>query len=119
VVATVTAELLRRAAAKLRERAEPIKPASTAESWCFEYAHFAIRHVERNVDLDLDPCPDHGHDHGMFGRYSGQYIALMHPPVALALADLLDAHVPLFEGLDPAPDHEVFTLARAILREGT
>jgi hypothetical protein len=110
----VSAETLRRAAKVLRELAEPIRPASPSEDWCFEYAHFAIRHVERNVDLDINPCPDHGHDHGMFGRYSGRYIALMHPPVALALADWLDW---VADGIPGTATTKAVAVARAILRE--
>lgn len=117
----MSAELLRRAAKLLREHALPIKPASIAESWCFEYAHYAIRHVERNVDLDIDPCPDHGHDHGMFGRYSGRYIALMHPPVALALADLLDECAESVEQeggiVQDSTTVGCVDVARAVLRE--
>lgn len=111
------AETLRRAAKVLREHAEK---ANDGEAWCANLLHGAIRHVFRNVDSESylpNGCDEHGSDCGRPSMYDGRYIALMHPPVALALADLFDAHVPLFEGLDPAPDHEVFTLTRAILRE--
>jgi hypothetical protein len=110
----VTADLLRRAAAKLREHATPIQPCVPAGSWCPEYAHAAIRHVERNVELDLDPCPDHGDVHGTFSRYAGRYVALMHPPVALALADLLELAADR-STLVPADAFE--GVARAVLRE--
>jgi hypothetical protein len=117
----VSAELLRRAAKELREHAEPIRPASPSEDWCFEYAHAAIRHVERNVDLDINPCPDHGNDHGMFGRYSGRYVALMHPPVGLFLADLFDEVADSVEQeggiVQDSVTAEAVAVARAILRE--
>ena len=124
-------DLLRRAAAKLRALATPIQPASLADSWCPGYAHAAIRHVERNVDLDIDPCPDHGNDHGMFSRYAGLYVALMHPPVALALADWLDLQAQAEDGrveqeqrmlcqpgvLMTHRDEQAYAVARAVLRE--
>ncbi len=108
-------DLPRRAASKLRELATPIQPSDLGESWCPEYAHAAIRHVERNVDLDIDPCPDHGDNHGMFSRYAGRYVALMHPPVALALADWLDEAAKNRRGL--ANDARALAVARAVLRE--
>jgi hypothetical protein len=48
--------------------------------------------------------------------YDGPYVALMHPPVALALAESLESFVLVWER-----DHEVWpaamAVARAILRE--
>lgn len=47
------------------------------------------------------------------------YLALMHPPVALALADLLD-NIATFAEINseiPGPQEPVLTLARTILRE--
>lgn len=47
-----------------------------------------------------------------------EYIALMHPPVAMALADVLDAIARYGETHDvPGPRRVVVSLARAILRE--
>lgn len=99
----MSAELLRRAAKTLREHAE----AASAGRW--EAHPDGLVWAERIGD----PVS------GSTEVEDANYVALMHPPVALALADLLDAHIPLFAGLRiPAPDdHEVFRLARAILRQ--
>jgi hypothetical protein len=122
------AELLRRAAQTLRERAEG---AQHTTAWCPDYAHVAIRHVQRNCDLDVDfHCTVHGDRRGcgMFGMYDGAYIALMHPPVALALADWLEATAESVEANDAYDGfdlhmiddtyHGALTTARAVLREG-
>lgn len=88
--------------------------------WCPAYAYAAIRHVERNVDLDIDPCDDHGHDHGMFGRYAGPYMVMMQPSVAMALANLLDEIATFSERnpTAPGPGRTILTLAQAILGIG-
>jgi hypothetical protein len=106
----VTAELLRRAATQLREHAERatedlaeleviLEPADVA-GWDFAMSHLL--------------------DHGV-----GEYCALMHPPVALALAEWLEAVAVGIASLAssvgyqvPLPeDEQAFNLARAILRE--
>ena len=114
----MSAELLRRAAETLRTSAEK---ADHSQPWCADVAYGAIRHVRRNVDREsyAEPC-EHEGECGLFGMYDGPYVALMHPPVALALADHLEAIAPLFDGLadDGVDDgHEAIRLARAILRE--
>jgi hypothetical protein len=112
-------ELLRRAATKLREQA---RDTQQDHPWCPVSLRASIRHMNRNVDLDID-CPVHGDEWcGEPGRYDGEYIALMHPPVALALADLLDAHADAAEQWpthNDTPDKALsaLILAREILRE--
>jgi hypothetical protein len=115
----MSADLLRRAAALLRERGTA---AQHREPWCSEYLYGAIRHVQRNVDRESllgGDCPTHGSDYDHCsgpGMYDGPYVALMHPPVALALAESLESFVLVWER-----DHEVWpaamAVARAILRE--
>lgn len=116
----MSADILRRAAKTLRDHAEATQH---AEPWCPEYLHYAVRHVQRNVDLDLD-CKDHGTDCGQPDRYDGRYVALMHPPVALALADWLTAEAEMHDwfesqGTSVSADFvQSLITARAILREG-
>lgn len=109
----MSAELLRRAAKVLREHAGY----ATAGPW--EYVEGEMDEAISGSSADGLVYSHYGDDAGVpLAQYDGSYIVLMHPPVALALADLLEAHIPLFAGLlDPAPDHEVFAVARAILRE--
>lgn len=126
----MSAELLRRAAKTLRQHAEN---ATGPGPWAWEATGQQGNSwgLGQMVDADGEPLAGdvtdvegtevvesicyQEDDNGNLSDPA--YIALMHPPVALALADLLEAHIPLFDGLDPAPDHEVFAVARAILRE--
>lgn len=77
--------------------------------WCPTWTHQAIRHVQRNVDID---CPDHDDDGGAvgedcrrFGRYDGKHIAAEANP-AHALAEVAlwrgvaERHVAQAGGLD-------------------
>jgi hypothetical protein len=107
----MSAELLNRAAKVLREHAEA---AQNKHPWCPEYTRSAVRHVQRNCDF-LE-CATHGYgadnDCHSFDMYDGKYVALMHPPVALALAHHLEMYA------DTYPDAPTsVALALAILRE--
>jgi hypothetical protein len=107
-------DLLRRAVAVLRDLAGK---AQHERPWCPEHTYAAVRHVERNVDLDLD-CPDHaGEGCPRFDMYDGRYVALMHPPVALALAELIDEFIEGDAETHAEEDWAIVILARAILRE--
>ena len=108
----MSADLLRRAAALLRS----FPAVSHPERWCPNYIHGAIRHIERNVEEEaFNLCEDHPDGCGHFDRYDGKYVATMDPPVALALADWLDAEAPATPvGADDWP---AVAVARAILRE--
>lgn len=97
---------LRRAAAVLREHAE----AATAGPWT-AYPDGLIW----NGDRATDPAAG-----SQFGE-NADYIVLMHPPVALALAALLDAEAGLMVATSSAGGHRVEAaraLAQAILRGG-
>jgi hypothetical protein len=123
----VSADLLRRAANVLREHAET---AQNKQPWCPEYTWSAVRHVQRNCDF-LE-CGYHGADHDAqchsFDMYDGRYVAMMHPPVALALADWLEANAEWMTDNYPSPggrtqldglDDAAVAVARAILREAS
>lgn len=121
----MSAELLRRAAEKLAEHAAKAQagpwlraadheratdygfPANAVGFWDGEYA----RQVTYQATGD-----------GAEADADARYIALMHPPVALALAELLDAHADAAEQWpthNDTPDKALgaLYLARAILRE--
>jgi hypothetical protein len=115
----MSVDLLKRAAAALREQAGAAL--HDDDPWCPEALYWGIRHLKRNVDLDLD-CPAHpasscpGPD-----MYGGRYVALMHPPVAVALAATMEK-VAWMGALDPDLLHrvgcdELIATARAVLRE--
>ena len=121
----MSADLLRRAAAVLRA----FPAVSHNERWCKNYVHGAIRHVERNVEEEnFNLCKDHPDGCGHFDRYDGKYVATMDPPVALALAAVLDSaaenedQMEAFDDLNDEGESLVLRgallkLARAILRE--
>jgi hypothetical protein len=122
----VSADLLRRAAAKLRAHAE----AATRGPWYRAGDH------ERAVSYGFPPNAIGYWD----GEYAAQvsynstgdgaeadadarFMALMHPPVALALAEWLEAMAAMLDqtyGISPVEqrvDRAALLLARAILRE--
>lgn len=111
----MSAELLSRAAKVLRERAEE---SQNKRPWCSEYTWSAVRHVQRNCDIE---CERHGADLGAecwsFDMYDGRYVALMHPPVALALAEMLEDIVKIGKIQHLGPPSRAVVVARAILRE--
>lgn len=109
----MSAELLRRAAKLVRERVEELPERIRDGIW-------------EQDSSEIYAWPDHKwvaealHDEGAMVAY---YIELMHPPVALALADLLDRTAAVMKdvGVETplaarvyAPD---IAMARAILRE--
>lgn len=118
----MSAELLRRAAEALRKS---VAEAQHSKPWCPESLTWAIRHLDRNVDVEQympEPCAEHGNDCGRPGRYDGGYIALMHPTVALALAAWLEEEARreaynIAEFGFRVVANEGAALARAILRE--
>jgi hypothetical protein len=101
---------LRRAAAKLREHAQ----AATPGPW----------HIGRAVD-PMEPCNVHTFPGGRgvadeMDWLDAEYIALIHPPVALALADLIEEGLSYAAMSKPAryPIYvKAVAAARAILRE--
>jgi len=116
------ADLLREAAERLRAKANE---AQHKRPWCPEYTWAAVRHVQRNVEVE---CADHGDDPDAecfsFDMYDGHYVAMMHPPVALALADWLDLAEQALRPWEAAgheltrTDERAVAVARAVLREG-
>lgn len=125
------AELLRRAAQKLREHAER----ATAGPWVSERAFSTWF-----VTPDYADTTASGNVSRLKStqRRDAEYIALMHPPVALALAewldsvyrDLITSHLPIWSGITGMDEAAIdahmsgseifgpaFAVARAILRE--
>ena len=89
---------IRRAAELMRERAAeaerpPYGSDHANQPWCPDWTWQAVRHVNRNMDME---CPAHPWDSdsegecNTWGRYAGYHIASWHPGVALAVADWLD-----------------------------
>jgi hypothetical protein len=128
----VSADLLKRAAKVLRSHATIATSSHPAEPWTAFQRDHLDRHIVcvelrwrdegdampggyRIADMSLD-APAEGWPLGQ-AVVDSQYIALMHPPVALALADWLDEIVADHE--INFPYQRVFALARAILRESS
>lgn len=121
----MSSDLLRRAATKLREHAN----AAPEGPWV------SLDDGDRLVALRPDSSFDKGFrylvDEPIPDSSIAEYFALMHPPVALALAELLDLEVKHWDasrlgeqaaGAEPgiltgAREEAVHALARAILRE--
>ncbi|GAA0738551.1 hypothetical protein Drose_04445 [Dactylosporangium roseum] len=78
----MSADLLRRAAAKLREHARAAS--FSDDGWAVDLADSEVTTADGGMMIaDTGELTE--------GRPDASYIALMHPPVALALADWLDA----------------------------
>lgn len=76
----MSADRLRRAAVKLRERANA---ASFPDGWAIDLADSEVTTADGGVMIaDTMELTE--------GRPDASYIALLHPPVALALAELLE-----------------------------
>jgi hypothetical protein len=118
----VSAEILRRAAALMRERAE----AATNSDW---YPYFVPEQLHR-PDGDGDWIVDSGprficstQADGPTSKANAEHIASWHPAVALAVADLLDAQAALVEetggffDIAEMGDANALNVARAYLGE--
>lgn len=111
------ADLLRRAAGKLRETAQAATPGPWEDG-----DHIDGETYHRYGDYGFyltGPVGSPEFEDSEQAKADISYCALMHPPVALALADLLDgyAEIPPFAGWDGRHGERLTTLARAILRE--
>lgn len=106
----MSADLLRRAAAAMRERAEAAQsesPWDAAGMWWYPVMEIAEdgRAVERShgfhlvVDAHGSGMAAHAASHS-----DAEHIASWHPAVALAVADLLDAEAALIDGVAEHPD---------------
>lgn len=138
----MSAELLRRAAKVLREHAEGATPGpwrhvdyadpegqpltSDGQQSTFMGCGSIITMTERLIGGDIAmPHPPYiagpSGDCYPRGGYSPKedmaFIALMHPPVALALAEWLDHHADDTDEIDRSVTHRAAAVARAILRE--
>lgn len=118
----MSSDLLRRAAAKLREVVDHRAPGDWFP---------VITDSESDTGLAIcnnHPVSDRGwacNDCWVVETYSeplARYLAALHPPVALALADLFDAHARLWaasedEARQAYARSELLDVARAVLRE--
>jgi hypothetical protein len=96
-------DLLRRAAAKMRERAEAaIEDSEGARVWAYDPKAYEVHTVEdRHIASGFAAHPD------------GEHIASWHPVVALAIADWLDAE----DAHQFGPTEQAINVARAYLGE--
>jgi hypothetical protein len=125
----VSADILRRAAALLRERGTRLPGAMADRPWrliltdseSLDGVAACSHHCAEDADC-CDGCWPIETPH----EFAAQYIAMMHPPVALALADWLDVTAQAMadsHAADPddpvelSDEDEAVALARAILRE--
>jgi hypothetical protein len=109
----MSTDLLRRAASKLREYAA----AATHGPW--ESLDRGDRLVawKLNPEGQRDDDFDYVVDEPISNAANAEYIALMHPPVALALAELLHVMSWMPSFADPTDMHIAVVAARAVLRE--
>jgi hypothetical protein len=105
----VSADLLRRAATRIREVAEAVPVDADEEPW-FRVVKPADRFLTTRWDSFADADPE-----------AAEYIALWHPAVALAVADWLENEAAWCEDLGADRDTRLVgpasTLARLILGE--
>lgn len=130
----MSADLLRRAAGLLRQRAEGASPAPWDHVDYHGYNDQPSTFMGCGSIVSMHPDTMGGdiaapngdlYPRGGYSPFEDmQYIALMHPPVALALATWLDAHAELWERwpktLDSTgddPSQAALAVARAVLRE--
>lgn len=110
----MSADLLRRAAKVLREHADNDL---TTGPWGAAHHTPTDEHWVRGMfGATVAVC---GEGYTVAPR-DAAYIALMHPPVALALADWLEVQAEYVEEAQPGtagPQHHAFAVARTILRE--
>lgn len=121
----MSADLLRRAAKVLREAAEGATPGPWEHVDYQGGPHLEVTYMGCGSIITMGEGVVGGNiaapDGDLYPRsgYSPfedmRYIALMHPPVALALADVLDFHAAALNGMEAISVAD--TLARAILRE--
>lgn len=115
----MSAELLRRAAAKLREHAQAVADADVLADgtpWTVEEEETG----ELYVIADFTEFSTVYIAEGFISRAHADFVALLHPPVALALADLIEVGI----GYAAVNKPETFPVyvkavaaARAVLRE--
>jgi len=110
----MTADLLRRAAAKLREHAEAATPGPwvterLGDTWIVlkSQAQFDYPHQAEVADVHTpdERWPDY------------DYMACVHPPVALALADVFESLAGRMTTAGACRDQRLEAVAHAVLRE--
>ena len=103
---------LRRAASVLRERAGNATPGP----WEHVIERGSLQHKDRSRLAGVERFREYRNDIDLgFDHDTAAYIALVHPPVALALADWLDDEA--VRGLGRPDNVAAYAVARAVLRE--
>lgn len=123
----MSADLLRRAAVRLREVAAAAKPGPWESNYSRRLGTFWLRSMaefEFRSDAEILVAYTLGAPETVVEgtRANFAYFAALHPPVALALADLLDGYaewfeLPPFHGFKLNNDQRFIDLAREVLRE--
>jgi hypothetical protein len=122
----MSSDLLRRAAAKLRKLAEAATPGpwrvEQSENWD-DTTTYSVLGVTDDHGATPVPFRTTTEDAGYHSQAEADVdlAVMMHPPVALALAGLLDAVADVWASFPPGDDGEdvqaLLALARAVLRE--
>jgi hypothetical protein len=104
--------ILRRAASLLRDRAT----AATPGPWEHVIDRGSLHHRDRSRLKGIERFREYRNDVDLGADHdTAAYIALVHPPVALALADWLDDEAA--RGLGRPDNLAAYAVARAVLRE--
>lgn len=125
----MSADLLRRAAAKLRQRAADVPPTWPAPWFPVITDSESVTGVAACADHEEDPAEgpywacDSCEHFETYGEGLAAYVSAMHPPVALALADWLADLAELQDIAEwnrdevPGGTAHPLAVARAVLRE--
>ncbi len=120
----MSAELLIRAAQKLREAAEAATPGpwtvESAEDGHGDYMLYNVLGPTDDKGVTPIPLQTRTEDAGFHSQAEADvdYAALMHPPVALAVAKWLDLAASWYAGAPHSDEAEhALAVARAVLRE--
>ena len=110
----MSADLLREAAAKMRERAE----AATPGPWQVHADDaYQVGYARRDGEFDEQPMARVTGYGGTVYPWDAEHIASWHPAVALAVANLLDGSADRWDAGDLGPEEwdELAAVARAYL----
>jgi len=115
----MSSDLLRRAAAKLREHVQDLPALWRGNEWfpVFTDSLTGVRTCSKGhaADTQSDAC-DWCDDFETYSEPSAAYIALMQPTVALALADVFEALAGAITTAGACRDQRLEAVACAVLR---
>ncbi len=118
----MSADLLARAAAKLRGQVQDLSDLWRGNEWFPVFTDSesltGVRtcSMGHTTDTLSDAC-DRCDDFETYSEPSAAYIALMHPPVALALAEVFESLAGCMTVAGACRDDRLEAVARAVLRE--